>query len=128
MTEDRKSVLTIRVPRGLKARIEKYSVLEGVSINQFALYAFAKEIAQLETNRYFRQRLRGKKKEEVVAAFDAVMAAVPDRRPPKWDQQREQAQGEAGRSGAGLAPRQRVGAESERGGRRRAPSGSRSRG
>jgi len=85
MTEDRKSVLTIRVPRGLKARIEKYSVLEGVSINQFALYAFAKEIAQLETNRYFRERLRGKSKEDLVVAFDAALAKVPDRKSPKWD-------------------------------------------
>ncbi len=85
MPESKKSVLTIRVPQRLKSRIEKYSALEGVSINQFALYAFAKEIAELETNQYFRQRLRGKKKEDLVAAFDAVMAKVPDRKPAKWD-------------------------------------------
>ena len=93
MAEEKKSVLTIRVPRGLKARIEKYSVLEGVSINQFAMYAFAKEIAALETNQYFRERLRGRKKEEVVAAYDAVMTKVPDRMPPKWDRWRAEAQG-----------------------------------
>jgi FAD synthase len=85
MAESKRSVLTIRVPQRLKSRIEKYSALEGVSINQFALYAFAKEIAELETNRYFRQRLRGKKKEDLVAAFDAAMAKVLDRKPPKWD-------------------------------------------
>jgi hypothetical protein len=85
MAETKKSVLTIRVPQRLKARIEKYSALEGVSINQFALYAFAKEIAELETNKYFRERLRGKSKDELVAAFDAAMAKVPDREPPKWD-------------------------------------------
>ncbi len=86
MNESKRSVLTIRVPRRLKARIEKYSALEGVSINQFALYAFAEAIGELETNRYFRDRLRGKKKEELVAAFDAALAKVPDRKPPKWDQ------------------------------------------
>ena len=85
MAETKRSVLTIRVPQRLKSRIEKYSALEGVSINQFALYAFAKEIAELETNQYFRQRLRGKKKEDLVAAFDAVMAKVADRKPAKWD-------------------------------------------
>ena len=85
MAETKRSVLTIRVPQRLKSRIEKYSALEGVSINQFALYAFAKEIAELETNQYFRERLRGKKKEDLVAAFDAVMAKVPNRMPPKWD-------------------------------------------
>ncbi len=51
MAENRRSVLTIRVPQRLKARIEKYSALEGVSINQFALYAFAEAIGELETNR-----------------------------------------------------------------------------
>jgi hypothetical protein len=85
MAETKRSVLTIRVPQRLKSRIEKYSALEGVSINQFALYAFAKEIAELETNQYFRERLRGKKKEDLVAAFDAVMAKVPNRKPSKWD-------------------------------------------
>lgn len=120
MAEDRKSVLTIRVPRGLKARIEKYSVLEGVSINQFALYAFAKEIAELETNEYIRRRLRGKRKEEVVAAFDAVMAAVPDRRPAQWDQLREQVQPGAA-SGTGGSTRRRGGRHqaASRGGSRR---------
>jgi FAD synthase len=85
MAEMKKSVLTIRVPQRLKSRIEKYSALEGVSINQFALYAFAKEIAELETNQYFRERLRGKKKDDLVAAFDAALAKVPDRKSPKWD-------------------------------------------
>ena len=127
MTEDKKSVLTIRVPQGLKARIEKYSVLEGVSINQFALYAFAKEIAQLETNRYFRERLRGRKKEEVVAAFDAIMADVPDRRPPKWDELREKAREGAAGSAAGPAPSGRVGAARGRDSRQRRPSRGRSR-
>ena len=47
------NTLTIRVPAVLKKRIEKVSVLQGVSINQFALYAFTKEIAELEKQSYF---------------------------------------------------------------------------
>ena len=39
------NTMTIRVPAVLKKRIEKVSALQGVSINQFALYAFTKEIA-----------------------------------------------------------------------------------
>ena len=34
--------LTIRVPEVLKNRIERVSAMQGVSINQFALYAFTK--------------------------------------------------------------------------------------
>ena len=93
MAEEKKSVLTIRVPRGLKARIEKYSVLEGVSINQFAMYAFAKEIAVLETRNTSGRDSGAGRREEVVAAFDAVMTKVPDRMPPKWDRWRAEAQG-----------------------------------
>ena len=33
-------------------RIEKVSALQGVSIDQFALYAFTKEIAELEKQPY----------------------------------------------------------------------------
>jgi len=44
MANKKKNVLTIRVPEDLKVRIEKYSAMQGVSINQFALYAFTKEL------------------------------------------------------------------------------------
>ena len=49
------NTLTIRVPAVLKNRIEKVSALQGVSINQFALYAFTKEIAELEKQSPFRR-------------------------------------------------------------------------
>jgi predicted HicB family RNase H-like nuclease len=45
----RKSTLTIRVPEELKDRIETLAAQQGVSINQFAMYAFTKEIGELET-------------------------------------------------------------------------------
>lgn len=42
MENKKKHTLTIRAPEELKERIEKYSAMQGVSINQFALYAFTK--------------------------------------------------------------------------------------
>ena len=39
--------------------VEKVSALQGVSINQFALYAFTKEIAELEKQSYFCTRNAG---------------------------------------------------------------------
>jgi FAD synthase len=85
MENKKKNTLTIRVPEDLKERIEKYSAMQGVSINQFALYAFTKEIGELETNRYFSTRLRESNKQEILSGFDEVMKKVPQREVPDWD-------------------------------------------
>lgn len=79
------NVMTIRVPEELKERIENTANLQGVSINQFALYAFTKELSELENSLYFKNRLKGKKREDIIRSFDAVMAKVPAREVPEWD-------------------------------------------
>ena len=38
------NIMTIRVPSDLKERIENTAHTQGVSINQFALYAFTKQL------------------------------------------------------------------------------------
>lgn len=63
------NVMTIRVPEELKERIEKTASLQGVSINQFALYAFKKY-------------LKGKKREDVIRDFDFLMTKIPGREVP----------------------------------------------
>ncbi|MEE9307085.1 MAG: toxin-antitoxin system HicB family antitoxin [Spirochaetia bacterium] len=88
MANKKKNVLTIRVPEDLKVRIEKYSAMQGVSINQFALYAFTKELGELETNRYFSRVLRSRNKQEILVGFDAVMEKVSKRQVPDWDKSR----------------------------------------
>jgi len=80
-----RNLLTIRVPEDLKVRIERYSAMQGVSINQFAMYAFAKELSELESSRYFTSLLRNKSRQEVFAKFDAVMNKVKSRAAPSWD-------------------------------------------
>ena len=81
----KKNVLTIRVPEELKSRIERYSALQGVSINQFALYAFTKELGELESNQYFQNVLRRKDKQEIIDGFDRILASVPERAVEDWD-------------------------------------------
>ncbi len=88
MQRGKKNTLTIRVPEDLKARIEKYSVMQGVSINQFALYAFTKELGELEMNQYFTRILSERNKQEILTSFDAVMRNVPKAKVPDWDQNR----------------------------------------
>ncbi len=78
-------VLTLRVPRDLKVRIERMADEQGVSINQLAMYAFAREIAEMETRSYF-QRVYGKKTAvKLKANFDSVIQKVKRGRPPAWD-------------------------------------------
>ena len=56
----KRNTLTIRVPEDLKQRLEKVATLQGVSVNQFALYAFTKEM-------------------------DRILVSVPERTVPEWD-------------------------------------------
>lgn len=79
------NVMTIRVPEELKDRIENTALLQGVSINQFALYAFTKEPAELENSRYFKAFLKGKKKEDIVNGFDEVFGSIKARATEDWD-------------------------------------------
>jgi FAD synthase len=79
------NMLTIRVPEELKERIENTAIMQGVSINQFALYAFTKELSELENSAYFKRYLKGKKKDEIVTGFDAVMKKVKNREVEDWD-------------------------------------------
>jgi len=81
----RTNTLTIRVPEELKDRIENTALLQGVSINQFALYAFTKELSELENSQYFRAYLKGKKKSDIMQGFDTVMANIVDRETEQWD-------------------------------------------
>ncbi len=80
-----RNVMTIRVPEELKERIERFSLLQGVSINQFALYSFTKELAELESNQFFRNELKSNKK-ELLKKFDNIMLSVPERKNPEWDE------------------------------------------
>ncbi len=58
----------------------------GVSMNQFAIYAFAREIAEPETTAFFQNQYAEKNKREILEAFDAVIKKIPSQTPPDWDQ------------------------------------------
>ena len=81
-----KSTLTIRVPEELKNKIETLATQQGISINQFALYAFSKEIGELESAQTFRQMTRGIDKKELFSRIDEILSRVPDKDVPEWDQ------------------------------------------
>ena len=81
------NVLTIRVPRDLKDRIEKTADQQGVSMNQFAIYAFTRGISELEAASFFQEQYAGKTRPQIFQDFDAVMSKVPTRKKrPRWDE------------------------------------------
>ena len=80
------NTLTIRVPEDLKLRLEKVAMMQGVSMNQLALYAFTKEIADLETSSHFRTVLRGIDKKAMVEQMDRILDSVAERPVPEWDE------------------------------------------
>lgn len=79
------SVLTIRLPKELKHKIERVADEQGVSINQLALYAFTKEIKEMETSSYFRNRLKLKDKKVILNDYDTVVKKIGTSKLPKWD-------------------------------------------
>lgn len=80
------SIMTLRVPKELKHKIEKAAVKQGVSINQLALYFFSKEIAEMDVSDTFSKFWKGRSKEQIFADFDEIMANVPKKgKIPEWD-------------------------------------------
>jgi predicted DNA-binding protein len=80
------SVLTLRIPSELKHRIERIADEQGVSINQLALYAFTKEIQEMETSSFFSEQYSGKSRRAIFKNFQAVMERVKTRKStPEWD-------------------------------------------
>ena len=80
------SVLTIRVPKDLKRRIEITAKAQGVSINQLAMYMFSREISAFEAGNKISDYWRGFDKDEIYDGYDSVIKKIKKRSVPVWDQ------------------------------------------
>jgi gamma-glutamyl phosphate reductase len=78
-------IITVRIPEDLKKRIERIAKKQGVSMNQFAMYALTKETGSMEANEWFKDYLQGKSKASVYENFDEALAMVQERSLPDWD-------------------------------------------
>jgi len=84
--KNKASVLTIRIPKELKHKIQQVADQQGVSINQLALYAFTKEIKELETSDFFNKYWSSKSKKEIYNEFDEVIKKIGEKDVPGWDE------------------------------------------
>ncbi len=79
------SVMTVRLPKDLKHRIEIVAEEQGVSLNQLAMYMFAKEVSAFEAGNKISEYWKGYNKREILQGFDDVMDKIKTRKVPEWD-------------------------------------------
>ena len=82
---DKKNVLTIRIPEDLKIKLEKTAKSQGVSLNQFALYAFTRGLSDIDTTRYFQELIKGKDSKTILSKFDGLLGKIKSKKNPDWD-------------------------------------------
>jgi hypothetical protein len=75
------STLSLRLPTSLHRELQDLARREGVSINQIINSAVGEKVAALKTLDYLQERARRGSR----AAFDAVLAKVPDVEPEAFD-------------------------------------------
>ncbi len=72
----------LRLPRSLRAAIERVAKRDGTSINQFVAMAAAEKLAALDMEDYFRSRVD----RADLAAFDRIMARAGGQPPREGDE------------------------------------------
>jgi len=68
MTRNSQSTYPLRLPRSVKAEVERRAKADGVSINQFVATAVAEKLAAMNTAAFFAER----RKRADFAAFDRL--------------------------------------------------------
>lgn len=76
------STYPVRLPRSLKAAVERLSKEEGTSINQFVATAVAEKVSVLKTAQYFAER----RKRADFAAFARILSRTGGEPPREGDE------------------------------------------
>lgn len=78
----RTSTYPLRLPRSLKAAVERLSAEEGTSINQFVATAVAEKVSALQTAQYFADR----RNRADFEAFDRLLSRSGGEPPREGDE------------------------------------------
>ena len=76
------STYPLRLPRSIRAGIEKLSKQDGISINQFVSIAAAEKLAIMQAETYFAERIA----KADMAAFDRVVQRQGGQPPREGDE------------------------------------------
>lgn len=80
------SQYALRLPEDLYQRAAAAAKDQGVSLNQFLLYAVADMVAEVEARRFFEERLKGATPEVARHHLRGILDRVPDRDPDPGDE------------------------------------------
>ena len=82
---NRSQIVTLRMPKELKKRLEEEAQYQGVSLNQLTNYLLTVQLTQLERQSLLERRLSKKNLGSLKARFREIMDKTPDREVPDWD-------------------------------------------
>ena len=78
-------VVTLRMPKELKRRLDREAKYQGVSLNQLANYMVNIQLTHLESVSLLESRLAKKSISSLKTKAKKVMDKVPERDVPSWD-------------------------------------------
>lgn len=78
-------VVTLRMAKDLKRRLEREAKYQGVSINQLTNYLLNSQLTQLESVSILESRLSEKSIGDLKKKVKKIISKVPDRNVPDWD-------------------------------------------
>lgn len=78
-------VVTLRMPKELKRRLEREAKYQGVSINQLANYLMTIQLTYLESVSILESRLEKKSIPSLKARVKEILSKLPERDVPSWD-------------------------------------------
>ncbi|PJB01248.1 MAG: hypothetical protein CO127_04805 [Ignavibacteria bacterium CG_4_9_14_3_um_filter_36_18] len=78
-------VVTLKLPKDLKRRLEREAKYQGVSINQLTNYLLNSQLTQLESVSILESRLSNKSINNLKKKARQIMSKVPSREVPNWD-------------------------------------------
>ena len=78
-------VVTLRMPKELKRRLDREAKYQGVSTNQLANYLVNLQLTHLESISLLETRLEKKSIRSLKSKVNKIMDKVPERDVPAWD-------------------------------------------
>ncbi|MCH8127973.1 toxin-antitoxin system HicB family antitoxin [candidate division KSB1 bacterium] len=78
-------VVTLRMPKELKRRLDREAKYQGVSLNQLANYLVNVQLTHLESVSILESRIENKSIRSLKRKVKNIMDKVPEREVPGWD-------------------------------------------
>ena len=78
-------VVTLRIPKELKRRLDREAKHQGVSLNQLANYLVNTQLTYMESISILESRLENKSIPALKRKARKILDKVPDKKVPGWD-------------------------------------------